>query len=175
MRRRAARNVVMRHGELVAPQAGDVLVTAAVGPAGDAVALWATPEDAAALHGRHENAGGASFPDVTLPQPVEVRATVHTASRVTQLISIGELSLAHPHVQPMPEGELLIVGEYACSHGGDQCPNALELRRDLDRARNHIGNDIRAMRYSDHRKVAHAAEQAIRAQWPIQASEQLIG
>jgi hypothetical protein len=31
------------------------------------------------------------------------------------------------------------------------------------------------MRYSDHRKVAHAAEQAIRTQWPIQASEQLIG
>jgi hypothetical protein len=124
MRRRAARNVLMKHGQFVAPRAGDVLVTAAVGPAGEAVALWAAAEDAAALHGRHENAGGASFPDVTLPQPVEIRATVHTASRVTQVISIGEFGLAHPNVQPMPDGELLIVGSRCAWTAESVRPNA---------------------------------------------------
>jgi hypothetical protein len=50
----------------------------------------------------------------------------------------------------------------------------LELRGDLNGAGNDIGDHVSAMGYTDHGKVAHAAEQSVGAERPIQPSEQLI-
>lgn len=101
---------VKLHGRLTSPRRGAVLVTASIGPDGSAIALWAFPRDAAALQGRTENHGGASFADVVLQRPVEAHVTMQSPSQGTQTTIVNELRLAHPKAQPMPNGELLIVG-----------------------------------------------------------------
>lgn len=108
--REVSPDVFAMHGQFSPPRAGDVLVTASIGADGQAVALWATPDAAAALHGRTSIPGGASFADVTLAEPVEAVVTSHAGSKATGATSLDELRMAHPAIQPMPGGELLVVG-----------------------------------------------------------------
>jgi hypothetical protein len=100
---------VRRHPAIAAPDAGDVLVTASIGPDGQAVALWASPGDRSALRATTTQPGWASFPDPRASRPVTARVTVHRPSAVTS-IEITEMPLAHPTVQPLPGGHILVVG-----------------------------------------------------------------
>jgi hypothetical protein len=60
-------------------------------------------------------------------------------------------------------------------HGRHLRSNLLELRGDLQCACDHIGDDRGSVRNPNHGEVPHAAQEAIRAQWPVKTGEKLIG
>ena len=66
-----------RHG-VIDGRDGDVLACASVGPVGEVVAVWTTPEDLEAVTAATVSAAGASFPDPGAARPVAARITVHT-------------------------------------------------------------------------------------------------
>lgn len=76
---------VRRHGVLDG-QDGDLRVCASVGPAGEAVAVWTTAEDLAAVTSRTISAGGASFPDPGAARPVAARITVHADAGIRRVV-----------------------------------------------------------------------------------------
>lgn len=94
---------------LSAPKAGDALVTASVGPAGEAVAVWAAPDDAPALRPRDSGPGGVSFAGTRALWPVRARVTVHDPGLVS-VTTVPRLRLPHLQVQPLPGGAVLLVG-----------------------------------------------------------------
>ena len=99
---------VRHHGFIDGPD-GDVLVCASVGPAGEVVAVWTTPEAREAVTSATVSAAGASFPDPSAARPVPAHITVHAPDLVA-VTPIQDLALAHITVQPMPEGRFLVAG-----------------------------------------------------------------
>ena len=99
---------VRRHG-VIDGQVGEVLVCASVGPAGELVAVWTTPEGMEAASSTTVSAAGASFPDAAAARPVAARITVHTPE-LAAVTRIADLALAHITVQPMPGGRFLVAG-----------------------------------------------------------------
>ena len=99
---------VRRHGVIDGPD-GDVPVCASVGPAGEVVAVWTTPEGMAAVTSATVSAAGASFPDPGAARPVAARITVHTP-KLAAVTPIQDLALAHTTVQPMPGGRFVVAG-----------------------------------------------------------------
>ena len=99
---------VRQHGTITGVRDDDVLVSSSIGPAGEAVALWSTAEDAAALTSAATEPGGPSFPSSTTERPVAAQVTVqHPELRFT--VPIAELTLAHPSVQVLPGERILVV------------------------------------------------------------------
>jgi len=101
---------VRRHATFTASDPGDVLVRASVGPDGQAVALWTSPEERSALSATTTQPGWASFPDPQASRPVTARVTLHRAAPAVTSVEIAELPLAHPTVQVLPDGHILLVG-----------------------------------------------------------------
>ncbi|SFR02990.1 hypothetical protein SAMN04488564_102224 [Lentzea waywayandensis] len=97
------------HAPLLPPLQGDVRVSASVGPADDVVALWSSPADLEALTSATTLAGTARFPDSRASRSAGARVTVHVADSVITTHLPG-LPVAHPMVQPMPDGQVLVVG-----------------------------------------------------------------
>jgi len=87
---------------------GDVLLSVAVGPAGEAVAVWSAPGDQEALTSVTVQPGWASFPDARAAQPAGVRVTVHSPG-LAGVVRIGQMALAHVTTQPLPGGRFLVV------------------------------------------------------------------
>jgi hypothetical protein len=85
------------------------MVSAAVGPEGELVVVWASQENADALAARTVKSGGASFPDSRTVAPVSVHVATYRP-HLAGVVSIVGQSLAHIHVQPLPGGGVLLVG-----------------------------------------------------------------
>jgi hypothetical protein len=83
-------------------------VSASVGPAGEAIALWSGADESEALRSATVQPGWATFPDPRTPRPVTARVTVHRPNE-TIVTDVPELNLAHPRVQPLPDSRVLIV------------------------------------------------------------------
>lgn len=106
----ARRNVRLRpHGQLTPVDRGDALVTVSVGPHNEAIAMWSTASGRRALQARKTQPGWASFPDPTTDAGVPVHVATY-APQLTSAVRIADLTLAHCHVQPLPEGRILVVG-----------------------------------------------------------------
>lgn len=92
---------------------GDVLINASVGPAGEAVTLWG-PEQ---LKHRSRSPIRPPFEATAafLPDTASWRARIVTTSLDghTETVEIEGPFPRFPHVHPMPDGELLMVG-YRC-------------------------------------------------------------
>ncbi|MEW2507824.1 hypothetical protein AB0878_45925 [Amycolatopsis sp. NPDC047767] len=117
------------HAKILAPQEGDVRVTASIGPSGEAVALWSTPEDLAALRSTTTQPGWATFPDAVAPHAVAARVSVHAPEPIGTT-RIARLPVAHPHVQPLPDGRTLIVGARCRWREGGPDRNAIVFDAD---------------------------------------------
>jgi hypothetical protein len=103
----------VRHHAVLAPaRPGDVRVAASVGPAGEVVALWSPAEELAALTATTTRPGSATFPDPRARRPVTARVTVHAPEPIS-VTTIPGLPLAHPTVQPLPHGRMLVVAARA--------------------------------------------------------------
>lgn len=103
---------VRHHAVITAARPGDVRVSASVGPDGELLALWSTAEDQPALTSTTTRPGSAAFPDPRAPRPVTARVTVHAPQPVS-VTTLSGLPLAHPTLQPLPHGRILIVGARA--------------------------------------------------------------
>ncbi|MEW9533132.1 hypothetical protein [Microbispora sp. NPDC049125] len=71
--------------------------------------MWASQENADALAARTIQPGWASFPDSRTAAPVSMHVVTYRPHPATT-VSIAEQSLAHIHVQPLPDGGVLLVG-----------------------------------------------------------------
>jgi hypothetical protein len=110
LRRRPTQGQLRPHGRLTSGQAGAELVTVSIGPGGRAIALWASRLGAEALTGREVNDTGASFPNSSTTSPTQAHITVHSPSDAVHHTLIADLRLAYPTIQPLPNGEVLVVG-----------------------------------------------------------------
>jgi hypothetical protein len=99
---------VRRHG-VIGGHDGDVLACASVGPAGELVAVWTTPDGLEAVTSTTVSAAGAGFPDPAAARPAAARITMHTPE-LEAVTRIAGLALAHITVQPMPGGRFLVAG-----------------------------------------------------------------
>jgi hypothetical protein len=95
------------HGQLRPPLAEDVLVTASVGPSGEAIALWANPADREALLAPAGRAGSCA------KRPVPARVVVQTAA-TKKVVTLAAVDLPFCQVQPLPDGQILV----AAARGG---------------------------------------------------------
>ncbi|GAA0989669.1 hypothetical protein GCM10009555_074000 [Acrocarpospora macrocephala] len=111
------------HAELIPPYDGAVMVTAAPGPEGEMVVLWASKENADAISARTVQPGGASFPEARTAAPVSVHFATYRPHLV-MTVPIAEQSLAHTYVQPLPRGDVLLVGARCRLRDGAAEPNA---------------------------------------------------
>ena len=111
----------MTQHHTLSPPAQHDLVTASVDADGSVYALWAEPADRAMLTGRTVSPAGVSFADPRTARPTRAVITVHGEDERAAL-RVNGLDLAHVTVQPMPDGETLIVGARAMWHpdGADQ-------------------------------------------------------
>jgi len=88
---------------------GEEPVSFSVGPEGEAVVLLAAEADAPDVLGRDTSPGWATFPHSTTPRPILTSALMHDG-RSARRVRLQDGIPAHPHVQPLPGGEVLVVG-----------------------------------------------------------------
>ncbi|MFI7617511.1 hypothetical protein ACIBP6_40450 [Nonomuraea terrae] len=115
--------VLRRHAVLTPPSDGASLVSAAPGPDGELVALWASRESAEALTSRTVQPGWASFPDPRTAAPVTVYVATYRPE-LEAVVTIAEQPLAHARVQPLHGGHVLLVGARCRWRDGRAEPNA---------------------------------------------------
>ncbi|MFJ9584860.1 hypothetical protein [Streptomyces acidicola] len=116
--------VTVRHHAALSGEQDEKLVTAAIGPTGDAIALWAPANDLPALRSVTRPPGGTAFPDPGSPYPVSTRVTTYSPKPMTST-RIPGLGLANVSVQPLPDGRVLIVGARAAWRTGGPDRNAV--------------------------------------------------
>ena len=88
-----------------------VVIGAGAGPDGDLLALATTRAASESATGKMISPGGAAFPRTRADQPY--KATLIHLNRDGELVSrleLAETFVAHPHVQPLPEGRYLVAG-----------------------------------------------------------------
>jgi hypothetical protein len=109
-RRQSRHPVAVTHHATLAPDCvDDELVSVSVGPDGEAIAVWAAPDDASALLDRTVAPDGVSSVDDRLAEPVTVRVATH-APHLVRTVWIADFRLAFPLAQPLPDGKVLVVG-----------------------------------------------------------------
>lgn len=102
---------VQFHGELQAPPGFGSLVTVGMSLGGP-VAIWSSGDGEAALRGRYEQPGWASFPR-TVPgtEPAAVIAAYAGAeASPSAVVQVPALPVAHPKVDVLADGSFLVVG-----------------------------------------------------------------
>jgi hypothetical protein len=104
--------VRLRHHAVVAATRGQERVAASVGPDGQLIALWAAARDLSALKATTTQPGWARFPDPRAPRPVSARVSIHAPELITA-VPLAKLPLAHVTLQPLPQGQILVVGARA--------------------------------------------------------------
>lgn len=113
-------------GELAA---GWAVISATVGPAGEAVAVMAPVADATLPAGRETDQSGASFALTRSHRPWRARVVVISDGSV-RVIDIEDLSLAHPMAQPLPDGCIVIAGARCRFRDGEAERNAVVVGPD---------------------------------------------
>ncbi|MGI5238910.1 hypothetical protein [Dactylosporangium sp. CA-139066] len=113
-----------RHGRLVAAQGGDALLSVSVGPAGEAVGLWAAAETDRVLMSTPVQSRGASLLHARAAHPAGTRITVQSSESV-QVVRITESPRGYSTAQPLPgERFLAVAGRCQWRPDGPDC-NAL--------------------------------------------------
>lgn len=91
------------------PTATAVPVSVDIGPTGELLVLWSTPAGSEAMGARTVGAGGATFPDSRTAGTAPIHLTTQTAHSAT-VATLTDPGIAHPMVQPLPDGGSLLVG-----------------------------------------------------------------
>lgn len=86
---------------------GSELISVGVGPKGEALALWSSPAGREVAQSSTVDPGGASFSDAQTA-PVDAHITFHGTEPRSPIRFA--LTVAHPFVQPLPDGQVLVVG-----------------------------------------------------------------
>ena len=99
----------MRLLQRLTPLPGDVLLSARVGPAGEAVTLWGPETLIEHVFSYIEYENGVRSPASQVP-PWSARVIVATPGGHQTFTEIDGMTLAFPHLQTLPGGRLLLVG-----------------------------------------------------------------
>ena len=102
---------------------GREIIGLTIGSREEAIVLAATPTDASVALGRHGEPGWASFADARAKRPYEVSLLIVDGDDVSSRTLAG-LTMAHPSVQPLPDGETLVVGSRVRRSAEEQAANA---------------------------------------------------
>ena len=130
------------------------MVRASVTAGGEAVLLVTPQEGAVVLEGRDEGSGGVMFPRSRAKEKTSVGVVMHDGGRWRE-VAIDELQVAHPQVQVLPGGDVLIVGSRCRRHkDGEAERNAVVFRSDGSLLREMVfGDGIQDVRVSGEGKV----------------------
>lgn len=121
-----------RHlGKLHPPRGFDHLICASIGADGLPIALWAKDSDRSDLLGSYQGPGGATFPETRTSSRPSVAITRHDARqpRPSSTVVVDGLPVAHPLVQPLPDGQVVVGVRCAWRDEGPE-HNALLLAAD---------------------------------------------
>lgn len=107
--RRVTQAQLRLHGRLTFDQPGMELADASIGPGGEAIVLWASRLGAKLSPApRGVDPFAPSFAFSFVSSPTQVHVTVHSPSAAVRHTPIDDLRLVHPHIQPLPNGEVLV-------------------------------------------------------------------
>lgn len=95
-----------RLSESIAP--AERMVSLSVGPRGEAIVLLVATADEDDVLGYKEQPGWATFPNSTTSRPLSATVLIHDG-RAARRVPLRDLAAAHPHVQPLPNGQVLVV------------------------------------------------------------------
>ncbi|MCD0446397.1 hypothetical protein LO763_22535 [Glycomyces sp. A-F 0318] len=95
---------------IVPPQPDLVALAAAIGPAGEALALWGPASLNPRLHARTGGEHQPSFPATATDAPWTASLVVTHPDGRTHVLYIGGLTITFPMIQPLPDGAFLMVG-----------------------------------------------------------------
>lgn len=118
-------------GALRPPTGFEVPVTVSTGPSGP-VALWASAADRDDILGRYTRPGGTSSARTRTASHPRV-ALASYASRSLEpddVLILSDLPVAHPLVQPLPQGRFLVVGARCAWRATGPEKNALVIGSD---------------------------------------------
>ena len=107
------------------------LITVSAGPEGP-VALWAKATDQDDIQGRYEGPGGTTFASTRTSSRPRVALAAYSRGSLTpeRSVVVEDLPVAHPLVQPLPDGEFLVVGARCAWRPEGPEQNALVLGDD---------------------------------------------
>lgn len=102
----------------------DKIIASNIGPRGEAVLLTIAPENKEAPFGRDEQKGFAIFPLSKTKHHFPATFIRFDGNEVIQRVELSEIELSFPAVQPLPNGEVLLVGARCRYRDGDPERNA---------------------------------------------------
>ncbi len=99
------------------------VVASSIGPLGEACLLLVNPAFQKSAFGRVKRAGFGSFP-FSRPQKSYAATFIRYDGAVLQETELSTVNIAFPTVQPLPNGEVLLVGARCYYRNGDPEKNA---------------------------------------------------
>jgi hypothetical protein len=98
------------HADLADAATGLVPIFRSVGPGGEAVLLLVAPEDRWIARGYEDQPGREGFRRSQAQRPYTAVALIHDGEQAHR-ITLRTVDVAHPFLQPLTSGDLLVVGE----------------------------------------------------------------
>jgi hypothetical protein len=112
------------HGDLSSITGENTIVASSIGPGGEAVLLTVAPEFESAPFGREERKGFASFPFSKAKLHYPATCFRFDGREVLQRVELPQVEIAFPKIQPLPNGDVLLVGARCHYRDGDPEQNA---------------------------------------------------
>ncbi|BDI34308.1 hypothetical protein CCAX7_63590 [Capsulimonas corticalis] len=103
--------------------AGQQIAAVGIGPDADLILLVIDPSDSSAAFGRYVSPAGASFPHASTPRTYPA-SVLHWKNGSFRRVDIAALDVAHPKIQPMADGGILIVASRCNFNSGAPDKNA---------------------------------------------------
>lgn len=126
------------------------IIASSIAANGEAVLLTVAPEFEKAAFGREERKGFAIFPFSKAKRHYPATFIRFNGSEVLQKIELAEVEVAFPSVQPLPDGEVLLVGARCHYRDGDPEKNAVVFSRDGKLLRQFVlGDGINSVQTTD--------------------------
>lgn len=116
-----ARLAMSLHRDLTPILGTSRLLSACVSPVGDAILLFAAPDDGDVAQGVTEQKRWATFPHARAEREYAARVALADMTQATTTELRG-MSVAHPHIQQLTDGRWLVVGarcRYRPDHGAE--------------------------------------------------------
>jgi len=104
---------------------GQKVIASSIGPLGEACLLLVPPGVEKDPFGREERKGGGALFPLSRSPKTYAATFIRFDGRLIQRTELCELNIAFPTVQPLPNGEVLLVGARCHYRNGDPEQNAL--------------------------------------------------
>src|SRR5262249_23640431 len=100
-------------------------IASTISPSGEAVFLTVAPEFEKAPFGREERKGFSIFPSSKAKRPYPATYIRFDGQKIIQRVELSQIEISFPSVQPLPNGEVLLVGSRCNYRNGAPEKNAV--------------------------------------------------